>query len=329
MVLKKKQAVLVIVTLICFIIGCSTTETDDDVTTNGAQVPIEKTIIPLGQTFKLSHDEKDVLEIAVTDVTLTDARNEFNEAVENVAIVTIEAINISDEVVSLDESYFHFYDETGKKLNLYPMSGYFLDLEFPSHTRIAPGRRSTIKINVGITTGDSLKIDVAHISKDEPFATIDTKTVVETIFQSPLVTASYLEELELGTPFTLLSLFGEKIFEANIKSITLTDERNEYMESEFPDRAAETVAIITIEGENIGTNKEALSDTHFLIYDEAGALADSYPLITANKSVEWVEPDQKALIDIVIGVKTGSTFDIEVRDVGFDAKTFAIFKYEN
>lgn len=327
--LKKRHRLLVMVTLLCFISGCSTAETEDDITTNATQISIGKTIIPLGQTFKLNHNEKDVLEIAVTDVSLTDARNEFNEAVENVAIVTIEAINISDEVVSLDESYFHFYDETGKKLDLYPMSGYFLDLEYSSNTRIAPDRRSTIKINVGITTGDSLTIEVIHIAEDEPFATIDTKTVVKTIFESPLVSASYLEELELGTPFTLLSLFGEKIFEANIKSITLTDKRNEYMESEFPNRAAETVAIITIEGKNIGTNKEALSDTHFLIYDETGALANAYPLITTNKSLDWVEPGEKGLIDIVIGVKTGSSFDIEVRDIGFDAKSFAIFQYEN
>lgn len=331
--MKKEQALLVILTLTCFIIGCSTTETEEEVTINGTPIEEKTTIgkitIPLGQTFKLIHDEKEVLEIAVTDVTLTDARNEFNEAVDNVAIVTIEAINISDEVVLLNEYYFHFYDETGKRLDLYPMSGYDLDLEFSSYAAIAPGRRRTIKINVGITTGDILKIDVAHNTEDEPFATIDTETVVETIFESSLVTASYLDELELGTPFTVLAQFSEEPFEINIKSIALTDERNEYMESEMPDRAVETVAIITIEGKNIGTKREALCDSNFLIYDETGNGVTLYPLITTNKSVEWVEPGQTALIDIVIDIKTGSNFDIEVRDKVTNTKTFAIYKYRN
>lgn len=38
--MKKEQALLVILTLTCFIIGCSTTETEDEVTINGT--PIEE-----------------------------------------------------------------------------------------------------------------------------------------------------------------------------------------------------------------------------------------------------------------------------------------------
>ena len=60
--MKKEQALLVILTLTCFITGCSTTETEDEVTINGTpieeQTTIGKITIPLGQTFKLIHDEK-------------------------------------------------------------------------------------------------------------------------------------------------------------------------------------------------------------------------------------------------------------------------------
>ncbi|MFQ7174844.1 MAG: hypothetical protein ACLRQF_24050 [Thomasclavelia ramosa] len=78
------------------------------------------------------------------------------------------------------------------------------------------------------------------------------------------------------------------------------------MESEMPDRAVETAAIITIEGKNIGTKREALV-IGFLIYDETGN-GNFISTHHHNKSVEWVEPGQTALIDIVIGIKTGSNF---------------------
>ncbi|CUN11755.1 DUF4352 domain-containing protein [Turicibacter sanguinis] len=123
----------------------------------------------LGDALTVQYFGVDSFELAVTDVILTDERNSYSEKeVENVALITVSGKNISNESQMLSDSYFAFYDETGTKLDSYPVSSG----KYSSIEEVSPGRQATIEFAIGIKSGSSIEIELCHVGESQPFGLI-------------------------------------------------------------------------------------------------------------------------------------------------------------
>ena len=283
-----------------------------------------------GETFTLQKNKKDTLDVALVDMEVIEGRNEYDtKTFDTVVKFTLDATNLTDEPIKFDSSFMKFYGKNEEPLDYYQVSGLDLDTSLSSEITIAPGRHGKIRFYIGIIEGDTLHIAINHLDQTTPFATLDVTKQTNTVFKEPTPSATYLEEISYNDPFfiTPVGLDDEALLENRIKSIVITDERNEFVESIEPSQISQTVAIITIESKNIGTEASYVY-TNLIAYDKFGYPAKAYNLITEHDELPYLEPNQVGLHDIVIGLNTEPVFDLEIREENSPNRSASkIFKY--
>ncbi len=282
------------------------------------------------EVFTIQKDNVDALDVALIEMSVVEGRNEYDtQTFDTVVKLTLDATNLTDEPILFDSTFLNFYGLNEEPLNYYQVSGLDLDFSLPSETTIAPGRHGKIRFYIGIVEGDTLQIHIKHLDQTAPFATLDVTQTTETAFNAPTSSASYLEEITYNDSFfiTPIGLDDEARFENKIKSVVITDERNEFVEENVPSQISETVAIITIESKNIGTEASYVY-THVMAYDKFGYPAKSYELMTEHKKLPYLEPNEVGLYDIVIGLDSEPIFDLEIKEENLPNQYASkIFKY--
>lgn len=116
------------------------------------------------------------------------------------------------------------------------------------------------------------------------------------------------QEVKMNEPLTIKE-FGEDLLQIKITDIRFTEERNEFEERQF-----ESVVVVKVELQNIGTEQTFVDGGDlFNVYDTEGNVLETY----ANSDYEFdrayeINPTRKATIEIAYGIPTGTEFELEV-----------------
>lgn len=122
------------------------------------------------------------------------------------------------------------------------------------------------------------------------------------------------QEVKMNEPLTIKE-FGEDLLQIKITDIRFTEERNEFEESQF-----ESVVVVKVELQNIGTERTFVDGGDlFNVYDMDGNVLETY----ANSDYEFdrayeINPTRKATIEIAYGIPTGNEFELEVVEDTWD-----------
>lgn len=257
-----------------------------------------------GQVFQVNnYNNEAVFEVVLTDVSYTDERNTYQDLEANeVAVLTFAIKNTSTQGQYFSTNWFQFYDESGMKLPEYSISS-----SYYSSTLLSAGRHTVVQTAVALKEGKGFEIELYDEWGSQSFGSIWISDAIETPY-SFVATPNALPTIELNE-VVKIAYEAEDLFNVAVTKVEWTESLDYERGETHP------TVILTIEGENLMSTTEYLSESYFAAYDETGKqLLPAYPN-TTYPSAEEIAPQKRATIQIAYFVPVGTIIEIEIGEM--------------